>query len=59
MLVRTALQPQIFAAMAQSGSPAGSKCLVECFDNAMGDEFSALQAILFQNAFFLATGDYR
>ncbi|XBI69966.1 hypothetical protein VPH35_064571 [Triticum aestivum] len=58
-LVVSVLHGNTLDAMAYSQSPAGSKCLVECFNNARGDEFGKLRAVLLDKAIDLARGEYR
>ncbi|XP_040244080.1 uncharacterized protein [Aegilops tauschii subsp. strangulata] len=57
-LVVAVLDGNTLDSMAYSKSPAGSKCLVECFNNARGDEFGKLRAALLDKAIDLARGEY-
>lgn len=59
MLVLAVLDGDMIDAMAYSRSPAGSKCLVECFNNARGDEFRQLRDALLGKVIDLSTGEYR
>ncbi|KAE8803854.1 Pumilio domain-containing protein [Hordeum vulgare] len=58
VILHAALDGDMMDAMAYSRSPAGSKCLVECFNNARGNEFRRLQDAVIDKAYDLAMGEY-